>query len=64
MYKVTKRFYDLQDNNHQYEVGDEFPHEHCGYPVSEERIAELAGSTNKHGEPLIKATRTRKKKAD
>lgn len=64
MYKVIKRFYDLQDNNHQYEVGDEFPHEHCGYPVSDERIAELAGSTNKIGEPLIKAARTRKKKAE
>ena len=47
MYKVVETFGDLQDNNHQYEVGDEFPHEHCGYPVSEERIAELAGSTNK-----------------
>ena len=64
MYKVIKRFYDLQDNNHQYEVGDIFPHDNCGYPVSDERIAELAGNTNKIGEPLIKEVKTRKKKAN
>ena len=64
MYKVIKRFFDLQDNNHQYEVGDEFPHEHCGYPVSDERLAELAGNGNKIGQPLIKAVRARKKKAE
>jgi hypothetical protein len=64
MYKVIKRFYDLQDNNHQYEVGDKFPHERCGYPVSEERIAELASKANKLGEPLIKEIKTRKKKSE
>ncbi len=64
MYKVIKRFFDLQDNKHQYEVGDIFPHEKCGYPVTDERIAELAGAKNKIGEPLIKEVKTRKKKAE
>ena len=64
MYKVIKRFFDQQDNNHQYEVGDVFPHVNCGYPVSDERIAELASDKNKLGEPLIKAARARKKKSE
>lgn len=51
MYKVIKYFTDLQDDNHAYEVGDEFPHE--GMDVSDERIKELAGSDNKQGTPLI-----------
>lgn len=64
MYKVIKRFYDLQDNNHQYEVGDIFPHDGCSYPVSDERIAELAGGSNKIGVPLIKEGRKAKKKSN
>lgn len=51
MYKVIKYFTDLQDSNHAYEVGDEFPRE--GMDVSEDRIAELAGPDNKQGTPLI-----------
>ena len=65
MYKVIKRFRDLQDNNHAYSVGDTFPHN--GVEVDAERIAELASNKNRLGVPLIeeiaeKPKRTRKKK--
>ena len=65
MYKVIKRFRDLQDNNHAYSVGDTFPHN--GGEVDSERIAELASDNNRLGVPLIeeiveKPKRTRKKK--
>lgn len=51
MCKVIKKFTDLQDGNHVYNVGDTYPRE--GYTPSEERIAELAGDKNKQGTPLI-----------
>lgn len=51
MYKVIKYFVDLQDNNYPYQVGDKFPRR--GLKVSADRIAELAGSENKQGVPLI-----------
>ena len=51
MYKVVKYFTDLHDNNHPYNEGDIFPHK--GITVTEERLAELAGSNNKQGTPLI-----------
>lgn len=59
MYKVIKRFHDLQDATktksgevyHEYNVGDVFPRD--GVEVSKERLAELAGSDNKQGVPLI-----------
>jgi hypothetical protein len=52
MYKVIVSFADLQDNNHFYTAGkDFFPR--AGLEVSEERIAELSGSENKQGKPLI-----------
>lgn len=59
MYKVIKRFHDLQDATktksgevyHEYNVGDVFPRD--GTEASEERLAELAGSDNKQGVPLI-----------
>ena len=65
MYKVIRRFYDLQDNNHAYFVGDTFPHN--GGVVDADRVAELASGKNKMGVPLIeeipeKPKRTRKKK--
>lgn len=53
MYKVIKHFVDLQDNNRPYSVGDVFPHAEASYPVSDKRLAELAGSENKQGVPLI-----------
>ena len=65
MYRVVHKFYDLQDNNHAYSVGDTFPHNGVG--VDAERIAELASDKNRLGVPLIeeiveKPKRTRKKK--
>lgn len=65
MYKVIKYFVDLQDNNHPYNAGDIFPR--SGLVVSEGRLAELAGSENKQGVPLIllveeKSKKTRAKK--
>lgn len=64
MYKVVKRFYDL-NANHAYSVGDAFPHN--GVEVGAERLAELASNKNRLGVPLIeeiveKTKRTRKKK--
>ena len=65
MYRVINRFFDLQDNNYAYSVGDTFPHN--GVEVDAERIAELASDKNRLGVPLIeeiaeKPKRTRKKK--
>lgn len=51
MYKVIKYFCDLQDGNHPYNAGDTFPRP--GMTVTEERLAELAGSNNRQGVPLI-----------
>ena len=51
MYKVIKFFTDLHDNDYPYNVNDIFPR--SGLGVSESRLAELAGSNNKQGEPLI-----------
>lgn len=59
MYKVIKKFHDLQDATktkngmiyHEYNVGDKFPRK--GMNVSEERLEELAGEGNKQGVPLI-----------
>ena len=52
MYKVVKKFVDLQDKNHLYNVGDCYPR--SGKSVSENRIHELATNNNKIGVPLIK----------
>lgn len=51
MYRAIDVFFDLQDSNHKYLVGDTFPHE--GLIVSKERISELTGVNNKLGRPLI-----------
>ena len=59
MYKVIKEFADLQDAKptkagimyHNYRVGDIYPRK--GYNPSDVRIAELAGSDNRRGDPLI-----------
>lgn len=50
-YVVLMRFADLQDGNRIYEAGDEYPRP--GFEVSMERLAELAGSDNRVGQPLI-----------
>ena len=51
MYKVVRAFTDLQDNLYSYDVGNVYPRE--GYKPSAERIAELCGSDNLQGKPLI-----------
>lgn len=56
MFIVINAFLDLKDNEHLYEVGDAYPRE--GIEPSEERIKELLGSDNLHGQPLIKAVKT------
>ena len=66
MYKVIKLFVDLKDNYHVCKPGDAFPR--AGLKVTDARLAELSGSKNKQGEPLIKkedepAKKTAKKPA-
>lgn len=51
MYRVIKYFTDLQDSNHAYNVGDEFPRQ--GMRVKAERFAELASAENRQKTPLI-----------
>lgn len=50
-YKVIKYFIDLEDNNHEYNVGVKFPR--GNKKATPERLAELSGSRNKQGTPLI-----------
>lgn len=52
MYKVLRRFEDLQDNRHLYQPGDQFPR--AGLKVSEDRLEELCTSKNRRHVPLIK----------
>ena len=58
MARVIYPFADLLDDNYIYQVGDEFPRP--GVIVGAERYAELEGSNNKIGRPLI-ATDSRQK---
>lgn len=58
MYKVIKKFRDIEDNNRLYNVGDEFP----TADKSKERVAFLKSDKNKLGEPVIKFVRESKKK--
>lgn len=60
MYLVVKTFIDLQDKNHLYEVGDEYPRE--GLTPTPERVKELASEANKQGTPLIKEVKAPAKK--
>ena len=60
MYQVIKYFTDLQDNNHPYNVGDTYPR--SGVTVTEARLAELAGSGNLQGVPLIQEVKETPKK--
>ena len=50
-YKVIHFFTDLQDFDHPYDVGDNFPR--AGVVVSESRLKELSGNKNRQGKPLI-----------
>lgn len=58
-YKVIKLFADLQDSNHEYNVGDVFPRN--GKTVSDARIAELSSENNARGVPLIQLVEGQKK---
>lgn len=51
MYKVIKAFTDLQDGCHVYHSGDIYPRK--GAFITDDRIAELAGDSNRMGYPLI-----------
>lgn len=51
MYKVVKAFTDLNDNNHVYLAGDEYPRKDV--KPSAKRIDELCSKFNKRGEVLI-----------
>ena len=51
MYRVIKYFTDLQDNDHEYNVGDIYPHNKK--KVSASRITELSTDKNRQGVPLI-----------
>ena len=67
MYKVIHRFIDLQDNNHEYNVGDLFRHN--GVDVCNDRIEELSTTKNRLGialiaEIIVKQKSTRKKKTE
>lgn len=52
MYEVIKDFVDLQDFEHLYKTGDNFPRK--GAKVSDGRITELLSFSNRSGEPLIR----------
>lgn len=58
-YKVIRFFTDLQDNDYAYKTGDKFPRD--GVQVSPARVAELSGSNNKQGVPLITFVKDEKK---
>lgn len=51
-YKAIEPFKDLKDDGYFYKVGDRFPRK--GKRVAPARYAELAGSDNKRGRPVIK----------
>lgn len=56
IYRALIRFCDRQDDMFMYEAGDTYPRP--GLDVTPERIAELAGSDNRMGYPLIKRAET------
>lgn len=60
-YIVLMRFADLQDDNRIYEAGAKYPRP--GFDVTPERLAELAGSDNRVGRPLIRPLIARTVKA-
>lgn len=62
MYKVIVRFTDLQDKNHVYGIGDEYPR--AGYRPSKKRIGELASDKNRRGKPLIEKVKIEVAKDD
>lgn len=63
MYRTTQRFYDLEDDRHLYQAGDEYPRK--GHNPTRARIEELSTDRNKMHTPLIeevkKPKQTKKK---
>lgn len=62
MYKVIEYFTDLQDNNHEYNVGDTFPRD--GLNVSDDRLTELSTKNNRQRKPLIERVDEQTKLSD
>ena len=60
MFKVIHQFYDLQDANYDYHVGDIFPRD--GINVDPDRIAELSSGSNRLGVSLIAEEKENKPK--
>ena len=54
-YRVIKYFTDLQDGEHPYNVGDDFPRK--GKTVTADRIKELSTGANRRGIALIEEVR-------
>lgn len=52
-YVVIRHFIDLQDNNHSYVTGEEYPR--AGFKPTKKRIRELTSPENRQGLPLIEA---------
>ena len=52
----------MQDKDHSYNVGDEYPRK--GLTVLPSRVKELASSKNRQGEPLIEEIPDKKNKSD
>lgn len=61
MYKVLRFFNDVLDGLHAYKPGDEYPRK--GYTPPPERIANLLGTQNNFGAPVIEEQRKRRKNA-
>lgn len=53
IYRVTRAFFDRQDEMHLYQAGDTYPRP--GFVTNEKRIAELAGRRNRLRMQLIEA---------
>lgn len=62
MWSVCHAFFDLEDGNYRYEVGDFFPRK--GKGVSEARLAFLASDKNRLRTPVIQEVKKRKKKVE
>lgn len=62
MYKVIKPFRDLQDGNHRYIPGDEYPR--SGLEVSQSRLEELSTANNRIGYPVIEIIKEKPKVAE
>lgn len=58
-YRVIVPFFDLQDGDHAYSIGDSFPRK--GVTVSEERLAHLMSNKTRHRRPVIEKLQTKKK---